>query len=129
MCSFSNNNLQSKFERIAHNNIINADEEIQVFSVDTVFEKTPQSIDMKDIKTQSDLLELKKKDPFMYYSLPGVRKGDIQGSNVNLSGVVGTGKSRVVRRRSSISFESHCGNLDMDDLFKDMASKKKTEGK
>ena len=82
---------------------------------------------------EEDLKALKKEDPFLYYSIPGVRAATIQSNrSVDMSSLHGgviprraSCPSRIestpttVERRSSISFECHpdllLENLGEDD--------------
>jgi hypothetical protein len=114
---------ESELERLALANECSDDDTPQIFSMATNFEKASKTIDVKNIKTQSDLEDLKKKDPFGYYSLPGVREsGFVAGGVVDLSVVVAATSqgNKMVRRRSSISYENIDVQMDfVDDAMAD----------
>ncbi|KAL3804652.1 hypothetical protein HJC23_008467 [Cyclotella cryptica] len=98
-----------------------------VFPVATVFEKTLKKLDIKDI-TSSDLASLKKSDPFMYYSIPAIRKATLHCTHLDLSTVSNLTSDQVPRtssdrssesevtRKSRISFECHT-DLLLEDLM------------
>mmetsp|Transcript_15285 Transcript_15285/g.26095 ORF Transcript_15285/g.26095 Transcript_15285/m.26095 type:complete len:167 (-) Transcript_15285:151-651(-) len=85
-------------------------------------------------KSADDLASIKKRDPFLYYSIPGVRKAtmlmrDIDASNLGNSDVersassparmetaLSNTKSQIVTRKSAISFECPL-EVHMEDLF------------
>ena len=114
----------------------------------TVEEHSPKKakvIDTAHLK-EEDLKALKKEDPFLYYSIPGVRAATIQSNrSVDMSSLHGgvihrraSCPSRIestptkVERRSSISFECHPDlllenledddelDVDFDDMFDKM---------
>lgn len=83
-------------------------------------EKPPKQMDMRDLDSSDKLLELKKKDPFFYYSLPPVHDAVMHGKSADPSSVqnqvtseaalgaeTGSEERRIVKRRSCLSFESH----------------------
>jgi hypothetical protein len=72
------------------------------FIVKTVFEKETRELRTQNMSS-SDLASLKQEDSFMYYSIPGVKKAIWGGRSVDLQDVT---SSRVVKRRTAISFES-----------------------
>ena len=121
--SNSNNNLnESELEQLNLGKECSDDEAFLVVSTATNFEKESKTIDVKKIKTQSDLENLKKKDPFGYYSLPGVREGDMAGNIADLSAVLVAAASqgnKMVRWRSSISYECFDIDIDLDDATAD----------
>ena len=81
-----------------------------IFTVATIQARAPRSIDISTIKTSSDLADLKKKDAFMYYSIPAVKKARMMGRDLDLSDMALTPAnstaSSVVERRTRISVES-----------------------
>ena len=114
-----------------------ADAHHQVFTVPTkglsATETEKKVIDTANLN-EEDLNALKKSDPFLYYSIPGVRAATIQSNrSVDMSSLHGgviprraSCPSRIestptmVERRSSISFECHPdllleNNLEDDD--------------
>ena len=126
MCTVSNADAlqKSKNESVSQATSAAADETVFVFP--TNFEKARKTMHVTDIKTEQDLKALKKKDPFMYYSLPGVRESRMRGRDVNLSDVLSAGKSGsgLVSRRSAISLEG----MDIDDdLIAEIANITKAE--
>jgi hypothetical protein len=85
------------------------------FSVETFRDKTKKTIDISTIKTSSDLAALKATDPFLYYSIPGVKDSALLGRRVDPSTIAAASAgsvSTVVERLSKISFEkSDCEML------------------
>ena len=91
----------------------------------------PKTIALKTIKTTSDLQSMKKKDPFLYYSIPGVRSSNLLSEEVDMNSL-GTNRIRscgsftqrhgayqpleTVSRSRRISFESHPDLLNIQDL-------------
>ena len=72
----------------------------------TFQEKPSKEVITSDL-TSEDLETLKKEDPFMYYSIPEVRRAVFAGRDIDL-----TTAAPVVKRRSAISYES----ADLPDL-------------
>jgi hypothetical protein len=73
------------------------DEEFfSVQTVPTISTKPKQEMNIKCIKSLDDLKSIKQQDPFMYYSIPGVRDAklrmkddaDIDTSNLGVSGMI-----------------------------------------
>ena len=99
----------------------------RVFTVATVQEKTRKTIDTCTIKTASDLADLKKKDAFMYYSIPAVKETRMMGKDLDLSDMAVTPASptasAIVERRTRISFES-----DYIDALADAMAQSKAGG-
>jgi hypothetical protein len=65
-------------------------------------------MDISTIKTSLDLAALKAADPFMYYSIPGVKDSALLGRRVDLSTIAAASVGSihpVVKRLSKISFE------------------------
>jgi hypothetical protein len=85
-------------------------ENICTFTVPTFKEQRfTTTINTKDLESTSDLAMLKKNDPFMFHSIPEVRKAVIKGEDVNLSTLSASdhhSRSSIVERKSVISFES-----------------------
>lgn len=89
----------------------------------TFAKKTQKEVDLKDLDSPQKVAQLKKSDPFMYYSLPLVQDAVMHGketeeANIQVSSQ-GTGNnqgSTVVKRRSCIAFESH-GNALFEELL------------
>jgi hypothetical protein len=64
----------------------NSDEIFCTIVVPTFREKRfKETFDKKDIKSSADLDQLKKDDPFMYYSLPEVKEAAMKGKDVDFS--------------------------------------------
>ena len=98
--------------------------------------KKTDQISMKNLTTEEDLATLKKKDPFMYYSIPGVinasylleevdlsnfAKSSIRRNCISCTSSLQTQEetlTRTVERRTCISFECHT-DLIMSDLLDD----------
>mmetsp|Transcript_15169 Transcript_15169/g.23387 ORF Transcript_15169/g.23387 Transcript_15169/m.23387 type:complete len:129 (+) Transcript_15169:87-473(+) len=66
--------------------------------------------------TEEDLISLQKKDPFLYYSIPGVREAEVSLQEVDFSKVVQA--ATKVSRNTRVSFECHT-SVVMDELFGD----------
>ena len=106
----------------------------EVMTVKTVFEPPkPKTIALKNI-SDKDLKSLKKKDPFSYYSIPGVRSASLLGKDIDTSDLgscrikgtmscparlqtekVKAQSSTTVTRSKRISFECH-PDLLLEDL-------------
>lgn len=61
------------------------------FTVPTFREKPVETIEISSL-TSSEIAELKEKDPFMYYSIPAVRKSAMRSQEVDYS-LIGGGPS------------------------------------
>ena len=70
------------------------------FTMPTFQEKPTKRLNTRYL-TSEDLETLKEEDPFMYYSIPEVRRAVFAGRDVDL-----TTAAPVVKRRSAISYES-----------------------
>lgn len=116
----NNDNIWSKLASISKIN------EIRRISM-SIFEQKPpaRELDLQDL-SEKDLASLKKSDPFLYYSIPGVRSASVALKDVDYSDVdalcqqgvsKGRSSSRVVRR-SCVSFECHT-SLVMEDMLLD----------
>ena len=75
----------------------------------------PKIIDLRNIGTK-DLMSIKKKDPFLYYSIPEVRSAKILGRDVDIKAQ----PPRTAKRSSCISFECH-PDLLFEDLLLDLS--------
>ena len=82
------------------------DEEIQDENIPTFQEKPSRRLNTRYL-TSDDLVDLKEVDPFMYYSIPEVRRAVFAGRDVGLT----ASSSPVVKRRSILSYESADLNL------------------
>eukprot|EP00984_Skeletonema_dohrnii_P003926 scaffold1350_cov137-Skeletonema_dohrnii-CCMP3373.AAC.6 len=73
-------------------------------------------IDISNFSAQ-DLQSLKQDDPFLYYSIPGVRRATFNLEEPDMSESVSLeGQSTTVKRCTRVSFECH-SDLIMEDLF------------
>ena len=96
---------------------------------------SPKTIDLKNMSAE-DLKSIKKQDPFLYYSIPGVRSAMFLSTDIDTSDLGASktkscpsrlqttrGKarsSRTTTRSSCISFECH-PDLMMEDLLSDLS--------
>ncbi|KAK1739606.1 hypothetical protein QTG54_009365 [Skeletonema marinoi] len=78
-------------------------------------EKDAKELDLHSM-TEEDLKSLQKKDPFLYYSITGVREAEVSLQEVDLSKVVQA--ATKVSRNTRVSFECHT-SVVMDELFGD----------
>jgi len=116
-------------EKEAANSIVDAllnisrSSDDNVFLVKTFNEKAPKQMDMRRISS-SDLVSMKEKDPFLYYSIPAVRAAALHGNDVDLQAVKDAATSShipsSVVRKTCLSVES-CfipgwNNMDIDGL-------------
>lgn len=101
------------------------------FKVKTIFEKPVKQINLSDLDS-SDVTSLKTKDPFMYYSIPGVKMAsmldkEIDWSTFDVSApssdhqnkrqkITGSGPKEacIVVRKSQVSYECHPGIFDQE---------------
>ena len=83
-------------------------------------EESTKTIDLNDIQAPADLAELRKKDPFMYHSIPAVRANVMHGTEVNVSTLAASAESPVVQRRKRISYESCDGTLPSEEMTRQM---------
>ena len=92
-------------------------------TVATIQEKAPRTIDTSTIKTSSDLSDLKKKDAFMYYSIPAMKKARMMGRDLDITDMALTPAnattSAIVERQTRISFES--SDIDIEGILDVMA--------
>ena len=78
-----------------------------------LMEKKPKrGVDLKNITGPDDLKSIQKQDPFMYYSIPGVRKATVLMQDIDMTNLIGAPEqapqvSQNVSRKSRISFECH----------------------
>lgn len=76
------------------------------------------TIDLRKL-SESDLRDLRRKDPFLYHSIPSVRRADLRGEDVDPSAVLSSAASRensIVSRKSRLSTECDLYTA-MDDLL------------
>jgi hypothetical protein len=93
------------------------------FLVKTFNEKSPKQMDMRRISS-SDLVSMKEKDPFLYYSIPGVRAAALHGNDVDLQAVKNAATSSHIPssfvRKTCLSVEScyirGLNDMDIGDL-------------
>ncbi|KAL3796881.1 hypothetical protein HJC23_008834 [Cyclotella cryptica] len=85
------------------------------YQVPTFFEKVSMEINLIDL-TVSDLSKLKQSDPFLYYSIPAVRKAAMHGAIVDELSIDATTSSKISTSRAMhIScFESSDSDDDVD---------------
>jgi hypothetical protein len=85
------------------------------YMVPTFFKKVPKEINLIDLRV-SDLCNLKEDDPFLYYSIPAVRKAAVHGVRVDVSSLDTSISSRnsLGPLRRSISFDSYDSHDDME---------------
>ena len=82
----------------------------------------PTEIDISNLSAE-DLQSLKQEDPFLYYSIPSVRRAALHFAQPELSGSRCLEESTtVVKRRTRVSFECH-SDLLMEDLLGDLEEK------
>ncbi|KAL7528130.1 hypothetical protein ACHAXR_003930, partial [Thalassiosira sp. AJA248-18] len=91
--------------------------------------KPSQELDLQD-SSEEEIRCLQQKDPFLYYSIPGVRMAKAALKEVDYSDVSLTSQNSEsqtpavsktkVARRSCVSFECHT-NLLMEDLLDDLS--------
>ena len=70
------------------------------FTIPTFQERPSKRLNTRNL-TNEDLETLKEEDPFMYYSIPEVRRAVFSGQDVDLTTV-----APIVKRRRVISYES-----------------------
>lgn len=78
--------------------------------VPTVFEKhCVAEIDTRNITTPSDLAALKVGDPFLYHSIPAVKKAELEFREVDVSTLhdSSSGSGCIVKRESKLTTEAH----------------------
>jgi hypothetical protein len=81
----------------------------------------PTEIDISNFSAE-DLQSLKQEDPFLYYSIPAVRRAALHLEEPDLSGSSLEESTTVVKRRTRVSFECHSDVL-MEDLLGDLEEK------
>mmetsp|Transcript_43467 Transcript_43467/g.74183 ORF Transcript_43467/g.74183 Transcript_43467/m.74183 type:complete len:137 (-) Transcript_43467:282-692(-) len=92
-------------------------------NMETAAKEKPVQVSLKRIDAD-DLKSIKKDDPFLYYSIPEVRKAAMVGRHIGVSelgGILDTmndkGQSEsVVKRQTRISFECPLDVCLMDEL-------------
>eukprot|EP00984_Skeletonema_dohrnii_P006545 scaffold2351_cov84-Skeletonema_dohrnii-CCMP3373.AAC.5 len=77
--------------------------------------KDTKGLDLRSM-TAEDLKLLQQKDPFLYYSVPEIRKAEISFKEVDYSSA--TQSAYHVRRKTRVSCEGHT-TMVMDELFGD----------
>jgi len=77
--------------------------------------KDTEEVDLHSM-TEEDLKLLQKKDPFLYYSIPGVREAALSLKEVDYSKI--SQSACKVSRKTRVSFEKHT-DLLLDELFGD----------
>ena len=73
-------------------------------------EDSPKTIDLNEIKSDSNLADLKKKDPFMFYSIPFIQKTVVEGKSIKLPTIhkaIAVKESTVVKRLRQILDMGH----------------------
>ena len=88
-------------------------------------ETEPKEVDVGNLSIE-DLQSLKEQDPFLYYSIPGVRRAELHSQEVDMSkllvddrsgrGSSATSSSTKVKRCTRLSFECHTDVL-LEDFF------------
>ena len=86
-------------------------------------EKPKKEVDLKHITSLDELKSIQKQDPFMYFSIPGVRSAQVLMKDIDMSNLLGAsaeaGRSQKVSRMTCISFECH-PDLLLDDSLDDL---------
>ena len=77
------------------------DDDTEIITVETFREKIPKRLDAQYLSS-ADLASLKESDPFMYYSIPAVKKAVWEGKEVDFD----VEFDEPVNRSSAVSFES-----------------------
>ncbi|KAL7518123.1 hypothetical protein ACHAWX_002985 [Stephanocyclus meneghinianus] len=93
------------------------------YTVPTLFRKPAKQINLMDLRV-ADLSSLKEDDPFLYYSIPAVRKSAMHGfvaeeSNTNAPASSWNSRSPVMRSISFDSIGSH-DPMEMDENDEDV---------
>jgi hypothetical protein len=89
---------------------------VLVFSAPTFAPKSkPRQICINNMSPK-DLAVLKKKDPFLYYSIPAIRDAKLHMKKVNQSGNSKSDNPLKVTRQSCISFECY-PDVAVEDLI------------
>ena len=79
----------------------------------------PTEIDIGNLSTEG-LQALKQEDPFLYYSIPVVRRAALSFEEPDMSRISSNETTTTtVKRRTRVSFECHSDLLVMDDLLED----------
>ena len=92
--------------------------DIQTQTATKFEEEFTKTIDLNDIQAPADLAELRKKDPFMYHSIPAVRANVMQGTEVDVSTLAASAETPVVRRRGRISYESSDCTMPSEEMMR-----------
>ncbi|KAL7505111.1 hypothetical protein ACHAXN_004054 [Cyclotella atomus] len=86
---------------------------VPTFKDDASQERQGRPSDM----SPQDLVDLKTRNPFMYHSIPAVRKAEMLHKDVDASILTSDGASNVVMRQKQISFECYDSKLLIDDML------------
>ncbi len=133
MCSHRNNNISIDTAYEEWSEILN----VALSPADP----TPTEVEVNKSLSAQDLQSLKKRDPFLYYSIPGVRDATVRLEHVDMHQIAQNGLRRgcqscpaslqtastsepvaKVKRCTRVSFECHTDLLlDLDDLSNDHA--------
>ena len=62
---------------------------------------TPVEVELNKSLSAQDLQSIKKKDPFLYYSIPGVREATVRLKSVDMHQLAREGLRTMTRRRAS----------------------------
>ena len=99
----------------------------QAILVPTMRTKPPTKLDVSGM-SESDLATLRRTDPFLYHSIPAVRRADLRGGDASPSAVRSSceeasgseagNESLIVYRRSRLTTECHAGAL-LDEMLLD----------
>lgn len=102
---------------------------LSISTVSTVFETPEKKLDVNEIRSSRDLDALRESDPFMYYSIPSVRKAALHHKDVDVSVLTvpisddtqRTSKDRPneshITRQTRVSFECHSDLLIFEDIM------------
>jgi len=94
-------------------------DDLAVYIIPTKFDTPAQEqvptkvIDTTSLKNEEDLELLKEEDPFLYYSIPSVRKAEFEGTDINISSIKASASK--IERKSRVSFECYPDPFDLVD--------------
>ena len=97
-----------------------------IIRVPTCFSKQTTEVNL----SSEDMKNIKAKDPFLYYSIPGVRAARMKLKDVNDPEMNAKRKlptTTKVTRRSRVSFECHT-SVFLDDILKDLEGEHANNG-
>ena len=96
-----------------------ASSEPDTFTVPTIFKKAPEHINLIELGV-CELVSLKEDDPFLYYSIPAVRKAAMHGIDIDEAAMDATASSTNLcgLSKRSISLDSS-GGLEIDETYAD----------